>query len=195
MNLLAKSMQLSQWVRVLAVIGGSAAVLGALAATSGIAGDAPTEVKDPVYVDQDSSTVNTGGTGTLGASAGFVTLKDGIAFNAAVNTYAGDVYYVQLSLVNQSTNSTFDEVLKVSGPSGFEFEVSGGSNIDVSQKTVDSWIVRIRPDADGADVDLTPAVTSSEKGDDELRIEVTVGPGVATGFYQVKANLTLLTED
>ena len=192
MSIVGKAMRLPQWARVLTMVGGVAVVLGALLAAAGIAGDAATTVKDPVYVDQDSSGIN----GDMGAANGFVTTgKEMTAFNAAVVTYAGDIYYVQLSMVNQSSNTTFDEVLRVTGPAGFEFEVAGGSNIGVSKKTVDSWIVRIGTAAAGLDIDDDPEVATSTLAADELRIKVTVGPGVATGFYQVKANMTLLKEE
>ena len=162
-------------------------VMGALLATAGIAGNAVTTVEEAVTISQDTSAVN-------GSNLGFVTFKDDTAFNAQVDTFQGATYYLQLSLNNAGTE-TFDEVLTLKGPDGFEYTVTAGSNLKTSRKSENSYIVRVTSGAAGASVDTTPASTTTSVGIDELRIQVEVSNSVSPGNYEVTASLDLLKED
>ena len=179
---------LPQWGKAVATFGVMAVVLAGLAVTAGIAGTSAIEVKDAVLIEQDNSAVY-----PASASKGLTTRADGTKVNIGVSTFAGDEVYAQISLNNQSSNTTFDEELTIELPDGIEAEVTGGTYITVSLAGKDKYLVRVSPNASGSSVSSDPSTGSPAT--DELEIKLDIGPTVAPGIQEVSFDLNLQKDE
>jgi hypothetical protein len=187
-GLMGKIGMLPKWTKMAASFGAMTVVVAGLAVTAGIAGTSAIEVKDAVLIEQDTSAVY-----PASASKGLTTRSDGTKVNIGISTFAGDEVFAQMSLNNQSSNTTFDEELALTLPAGITAEITGGSNIVISLAGKDKYLVRVSPNAAGGTVSADPA--TGTPGSDELEIALDIGPSVAPGIQNVSFELNLQKDE
>jgi len=187
-GLIGKLGALPKWAKMAASFGAMTVVVAGLAASAGITGTSAIEVKDAVLIDQDNSKVY-----PTTASKGLTTRSKGTKVNIGISTYAGDKVFAQISLNNQSSNTTFDEELSLTLPTGITAEITGGTNIVVSLAGKDKYLVRVSPNAAGGTVSADPA--TGTPGSDELEIALDIGPSVAPGIQNVSFELNLQKDE
>ena len=179
MNFYKKVKRMPIWGVALSLILGASALV-ALAAGSGIAGDNPAVVQEPLTLSDlaaSSKLVLPDATST-----DLVIFNDDTSFAGAAETFPGDSYSIKLLLKNDS-NADVVQRMAIDSPEGFTFDVDGGSRISVSQEKATTFLVRVDEDSDAEGL-LTASLTDTT-ATDELRINIFVRPQVGPGFYRI----------